>query len=97
MIILLTKGLFHNHAPSLRDPLSYQGETSWLRSAGEPADHAPSPRAAGMQSLAAALPGCSAKPARSPLCWGEGGSVYELLQPVANQAPGAACCDGDSP
>lgn len=64
---------------------------------GSPQTAHPLPGLRGMQSPSAALPGCSAKPTRSLLCWGEGGSVYGLLQPMANKAPGAACRDGDSP
>lgn len=93
MIILFAKRLFHKHAPSLLDFLSYRSETSCFGSAGEPADRAPSPRAPaelGMQPPSPLLPGGSAKTSRSPLCRGEGSSVYGLLQPVAN--PGIKRC-----
>lgn len=63
MIILFPKRLFHNHAPSLLDLLSYWSEIS-CESTGEPADRALSPRALmepGMQLLSAVLPGFSAK------------------------------------
>lgn len=85
MIVLFPKRLFHNHAPSLLDLLSYWSEIS-CGSTGEPAGRALSPRAPtepGTQSLSVVLPGFSAKTSRSPLCRGEGGSVYGLLQPVA--------------
>lgn len=89
MIIPFTKRLFHNHAPSLLDLLSYWSEILCFGSTGEPADRAPSPRApaeAGDAIAVCGSPGLLGQNLSVPALPGRG--RLSLPAPIARGQPG---------